>query len=529
MTGEHNVRDRIGRQWYRTATVAVVLLLFAVPAFLFLGFAGRLVAYPHAWENGEGICLFDAQQWYAGRSPYRDPDDYPYLLSNYPPVYSLLWAAGMALTGPGSFSAGRLISLLALLGMGYTLFKLARYETRSVTLGLVGCLGFFTIECVIRRSGPVARVDQLAAALSFAGFYLTYRHRRHHRWVLPVIMFFLAGFTKQTAVTGCVACLGYLWVVDRSKAVKSTSLLLVTGLGALGALTVATDGAFWRDLVTYTWSGFEWAVFRSLIRGWLFGGHLLFAVCATLLVVTTWILRRRRGLLLTYLSLNVLGLALLGKVGASYFYMIEPAAALSLSFPILVADLWRLARRRQALAASVVVGAACLHVGLGAPQWWVLRTRPEPGKLLFDRTVCQVLAQADGPVLAEDIGWLLIGGKQAMVNPAMLTELGAPWRYRPVRGRRILLPKRTCPAMERAHDRVLADILAQRFALIQTNAVLDPRQRGNVPRKAWQRIRLLTDERFSPDWQRAIAQAYELKGTIGMLALYEPKPRENRP
>jgi len=242
-----------------------------------------------------------------------------------------------------------------------------------------------------------------------------------------------------------------------------------------------------------------------------------------LVIFTTWGLRRRRGLLFAYLALNVLGLALLGKVGASYFYMIEPAAALSLSFPIVMADLWRLARGRQGLVALVAVGAAGLHIGLTAPQWLVLRSRPEPGRLHFDRTVCQVLARADGPVLAEDIGWLLIAGQPATVNPVMLTELGSPWCYRPVEGRRVLLPKPTCPAMRRAHDRVQEDILAQRFALIQTNAVLDPRQRGNVPREAWQRVRLLTDERFSPGWQKAIAQAYELEGTIGMLAVYAPK------
>ena len=234
----------------------------------------------------------------------------------------------------------------------------------------------------------------------------------------------------------------------------------------------------------------------------------------------------------TYLGFNLLGLLLLGKIGASCLYLVELSVALSMTFPIVAADvlvLTRCRRWRSRLAAGGIALAFGLHVLQVWPSCRAAHDWPSAELTRLNRAMCQILGRVPGPALTEELGWLLVARRDPLVNPSHLAEAGAPARVKYVGTRRELVANRPVPAFAKAHDRVWADIIAQRFAIIQTNAVLAPRDRGNAPLDAWLQARSVTDQRFSPAWQQAIAEQYELRRTVGLIAIYTPRRPSVRP
>ena len=130
-------------------------------------------------------------------------------------------------------------------------------------------------------------------------------------------------------------------------------------------------------------------------------------------------------------------------------------------------------------------------------------------------------------MLAEDVGHLITAGKPVLVNPFILSQLGAPSRFGNVKATspdgRACIANSPTPDVAAAHDQVLRDIRAAKFAAIQTSSLLDWRQYGPLSPRRWASARRLTDDRFSPEWQQAVLERYRLADTIGLGGIYVPR------
>ena len=509
-----------------------MLIVLAAPAFAYLSQGYQFITVPYVQENGEGIVLADAQAIYDGVWPYRELKDYPFLVANYPPLYHLLCAGGMWLAGRDSYAPGRIVTLLAMLGIVIATAQIVLRDTGWPAMAWAGGLGILSVSCVARM-GPVCRVDMLAASLSFAGLCVTHRQLGKREWVWPVVLFLAAAYTKHSAIAGAAASLAYLWFYDRRKAVKSAALFVGAGIGGVVVLNCATHGRFLRHIVAYTWTRFDVHLIWSYLRGGLRQGLLIFVVSAIGLAWTTVRLARQRqprqgrGLLFLYLAANAALLVQLGKVGVAYLYVVEFAAAVCMTLPLFVSDLCALAGPRAGWVRAVGLGcilAMLAHVGLAGPA--IRGQLAGPAKARPARWVA-ILKRTQGPVLAEGVGHLITAGKPVLVNPFILSQLGAASRYEyvktGVRCERVIVPKRRHSDVGAAHDRVLKDVLQGKFAAIQTNSMLDWRKYGHIDPRRWGMARRITDERFSPEWQDAIAQRYRLDRTIGLGAIYVPR------
>jgi len=425
---------------------------------------------------------------------------------------------------------GRVLTVIAVVAIVVSTIDIVYRDTRWRALAVMGGAGILSVG-FLTRSGPLARVDFLAAAFSFLGVCVTLRQLGTRRWTWPVVLFLLAGYTKQSAFAGAAASLVYLAAVDRRKAIKSAALLAGVGLAVLVVLQVASGGNFLRHVVRYTWTRCEWRLAWSYGRGALRQGGWLFALTAAGLVVTTRLrvarlvpARRGRGLIILYLAFCVPSILQLAKVGSSYLYLVELAAVGCLTLPLAIGDLCVLTCKRPRLSAAVgimaVVGVAT-QVALGYREISAGLARPSA---LSQERLEMYLRTAEGPILAEDIGAVICAGHPAMVNPFIVSQLGAESRYEYARGdggrKRRVVPNGTVPQIAKAHDRVLADIVAGRFALIETGALLDPTMYMGTPRQAWGMAYMITDRRFSPAWQEAIAQHYRLEHMIGIKGIY---------
>ena len=523
-----SVRQRQAAGWLGLG----LLLAFAVPAVAYFIFSFRLIAYPYVWENGEGFVLADAQAIHDGQCPYREISDYPFLVVGYPPVYHTLCAAGMWMAGKESFAPGRLITFLAALSVVCAIAKLVYRDTRCLFLAFAGGVSFLSVGCVACM-GPVCRVDMLAASLSLWGLCVGHGQLGTKRWVGPVFLFFLAGYVKQSAVSGVAATLVYLWLTDRAKAGKMAGLLLGVGLGALLALALWSGGNFLRHLLTYAWTRFEWHLLWIYARGAVRWGLGLFVLGSVGVVGSTVALARRgrvpkgRWLFIIYLVFNGLSLAQLGLAGVSYLYVTEFTAAACVAFALMCRDLLTLTDgglRGSWAVASAMVAIAVVHVAWGGKAMRITLKPPlRPGAAL----AVWILEKTQGPVLAEDAGYLISAGKAVLVNPYFVSQLGAPsrhrWSHEEGDGEWLTVSNETHSDVAAAHDRVLADIRDRRFAAIQTGAILDVRLYGPQPPHAWGSARDTTASRFSPDWQKAIEENYRVDRIVGIGAIYVPR------
>lgn len=510
-----------------------LLVAFAVPGLAYLVFAARLVAFPHTWENGEGVVLADALALYDGESPYRDLDEYPFLVANYPPVYTGLWALGMRVAGRGSWVPGRLMTVAAIFVIMLSTADIVYRETRWGGLAAAGGLCILSVG-FISRIGPVARVDFVAAAASFLGVCVTHRQLGTRRWVWPVALFFLAAYTKHSAVAGAVASLVYLAFADRPKAVKSGGLLVAGGLPVVALLQMMTSGNFLRHVLSYTWTRLEWGLVWPYLRGVLRQGGWFFALSVVGLVATTRLRAQRaapapkgRGLIILYLASNGLSILQLAKVGSAYLYLVELAAVACLTFPLLINDVFVLTGNRtwrSRVAGTIIATLVTGHVVLGHRA--ISASFAQPSTVSHERLE-MYFRIAEGPILAEDIGAVIGAGKPVMVNPFILSQLGARSRYVYSRGeggrKRSLAPNKAVPEIAKAHDQVLADIVKGRFALIETGSLLDAGMYIHVPPKAWGMAYMITDQRFSPAWQDAIGEHYRLEHIVGIKGIYVPR------
>src|SRR5262249_17133234 len=129
---------------------------------------------------------------------YYDLNRYPYTVSAYTPIFYVL-QAGLIKAGLPPYTAGRIISFAALLGIIWLSVRLALLYTSDALYGWIAAL-LASSSALLLSWGTVGQVDTLAAMFAMAAFYLFSRYQIHGDATLPWAAGFalLAFFTKQT-------------------------------------------------------------------------------------------------------------------------------------------------------------------------------------------------------------------------------------------------------------------------------------------------------------------------------------------
>ncbi len=493
---------------------ALLLSYLVLSAGVYWAGAARV---PYGLEHGEGLVLADAVQLASGKSPYRTLDDYPFLVGNYPPLYLLANAMAIRMWG---FSPlyGRLLSLLSLAVSAALVILIARRLEVPWLAAVLGALYYLAIPSV-RASGPLVRVDMVAAALSFAGIAWLLSREDDMAVVGPAVCFAAALSAKHSMVAAPAAALVWLVWHDRRRAWR---LALWTGgltLGWLSACWAVFGSVFFLNIGPYT-MGVPW-MWTRLVDAWeiWLGVWYLPALVATV-AFAAWALAKggSRDRLVGLYGLAAAGtIVLLAKEGSSDFYLMEYSIAGSL---VLACSLGRLlaAPRLQPLlirfGTSLVVALALFLL-----QWptdsLVLNHRLREARSLWsidwesfeqkEELIISLIREVDGPVLAEEPFYLLAAGKPVLLNPFMMKWLAAAGRW--------------------DERRLIRDIASRHFALIQLNSFVFPPKGQRLTSLELMHYDI-TRDRFSPKVLRAIDLYYEVprpKGDFRSRKLYMPK------
>lgn len=424
------------------------MFLLACLAVLFALFVRNVIAdafYPFSLENGEGLCLAWSLRLARGEALYPPlTSALPFIGCNYPPLYLLAWSAGVSGDAP-SFFVGRLLTGLAMLGIGAGVYGLGRRLGAGRRSCLFGALLFYVIPFV-NITGMLCRVDAPAVALGLAGIilYLPPAERAQSRWTwhqwLGLGIMALAVFTKQTALAPAAAAI--LWVLLRRRDWAARTII---GLGAAalllyGTLAFATSGQalawigpyssgrYSAGLLVSAWRRFAVQAFLLLIPAAVFAGAGLYAAArAGKRQTGVRFLSDTEGFFAIYLLLSLGSTLLVARAGSSFHYFLESTALLGL---VVGLGLDRL-RKSPAIAPTKQVAAA-LAFGL-LFSFHIMRH----GEIIerwdsFENTMLhrrdekmlRVARAFPSPILTEEPSYAVLNGHPPYVeNPFLYSDL----------------------------------------------------------------------------------------------------------
>lgn len=338
-------------------------------------------------------------------------DQYPLIITPYPPVFHLLWAGLASLPGMGSsYLPGRIVAVTALLGCVVLIYASAR-EVGADRLSSIAFAALFLTPVPVAKWAGIARVDIPGLFLTLLGLwmYLRTREREDRSYLWSAIPFALAGLTKQTLVAAPAAAI--LSELLRRRYSRAGLLALAVG-GAVGAafiiLELITGGGFLDATIRSFNKQVFYLVGLNLTADFLVS--LPIPGLLVLFVLAPLVFRRpQRDVAVLYLVLALAVLALtVGKPGANVNYFIEPMAAVCIAAAAGFAQLKtpRLGR----LALTAVLAIATVWSGI---QLWPQYKRIRYEIVLWGATVgggfeLPAVARGDGPILAPPSTYALI-------------------------------------------------------------------------------------------------------------------------
>ena len=486
---------------------------------------------PYEIEYGEGILLQNAINIAHGGAVYNNYHHYPYVVATYPPLYPLIGALGIKLTGV-SFAFGRAVSALGAFGTaGLIWAMLRRAGIRPFAAGLGALL--FVAAPIVCWWGVVMRVDMTAVFLGVAGLYCVLRGGR---WLIPAIaLMVLAVYTRQSQVAPVAAGVVYLWWMgQRRSAIAVGASWAGLCIALFGALQVISHGWFYQHVIVANQNFWEMESLSYwwdyVFRGWPF--PFVVGLGGAVIALGGWGIgagdshaRAPHGqrLLGLYFVFAMLVSLTAGKIGSTVNYFLEPLAAACLTTG--VAYQWLSAR--VGFRYGKVVWVAAWLVLMSAPTyllisdlprlvraydrlvrtsgatWLVIRPDADqhtPYRLSRQKTMqggreaVALIRRTKGEVLSEDTGLLPIAGRPILLDPHKMTSMfhDRTWDQRPL----------------------VKDIKRRRFALIITRW---------DPIGGWSdRWSTYGNYRFSIGMGRAIMENYYLVRQAGFLYILSP-------
>jgi len=431
-----------------------VVALCATAAFFYR--AAVLIIYPYELDYGEGIVLWQAQHVTHLSTAYASIQHYPYIVFHYTPLYHLVSVAMSKFTGD-LLIAGRLVSAISCLGICLTLAWIVystapKSASRVAVIGGAVLAGAFPCGLIAMRWVPVMRVDMLGLCFTFAGLAVFVLARTSAQRYCAFVLFVAAMYTRQTLVSGVVACLLVAFVMNRREAIKFFAFTTLLGSVTMAALWFATRGEVIKHLFVYNINRFSIRLSFILLAKNLFHPLMIpflalaaAAAFGSIRATARAISRRNLAPLRASLSTSPYHLALftftvhcvlagltsltVGKSGSNVNYFLEFNLSVFVLASLFIARLlWRRRPKRAffkiALAYLLpIVLVACLTLRVSALVYHLrsMGTRQAEDS----EALMRILSRSPEPVMSEDMTLLYKTGKQLPFEPAIVRELAA--------------------------------------------------------------------------------------------------------
>ena len=438
------------------AAASLLTLLFAIAEI-------RLSRLPFQRDYGEGHVLWLTQQILDTHQAYRSLDSLPWVVCPYTPGYMVASRLVGALGGD-LLAAGRGLSLVSTMGIGATIFLTILFATpaRFPLLWRLAGAAFggaapFAMDGVLRWAS-LMRVDMLALFFMYSGLAVYIVLGKRERWQFAAgALFLLALFTKETMLSGPLACLVFGLLTCPGKTIRVYASMAVVGLAGVFWLNAVTQGGFLTHIAQYNRNPFSWRFacmqvyqhVHDLLPSVVIGATAFLGVLNPVAIRRSgW--RRflqirsgrpyERAVLVAGLNgvLAAILMLAIGKVGANVNYFLGWDISTGLLCGLLVFRLlatWetraQLAKRGSLILAALLVSAVLVPAkGLAGA---LLPNAERQAIAQDDAAAIAILRATSGPVLSENLLLLFQAGKAVEVEPATLTYIAnaGQWDERP--------------------------------------------------------------------------------------------------
>lgn len=233
---------------YSKAFIQIYLCLISG---LFLYYAVSAIRFPYGADYGEAPLMDQVSRIEKREVLYKpDIDQPPYVITNYPPLYSYWVALVNSLTKIPLFQAGRITSLFFSLVSGAIIGLFSYQLTKNIWLGVLGCALFWGNPYIMIWSS-LARVDLMALAFSLLGLWILFQY-----WdtkiglILAGLSFLVSVYTRQTYLLAApLAGSVWLWHNNRKVALAFISSFGISLLLIFGTVNALTQGGFYNNIV----------------------------------------------------------------------------------------------------------------------------------------------------------------------------------------------------------------------------------------------------------------------------------------
>ncbi|MFP4393962.1 MAG: ArnT family glycosyltransferase [Anaerolineales bacterium] len=426
----HSDRTSRWARWIEVGSLAALAFALLLATGLLIGHQYLAITHRYPLDYGEAPLVDQAMRLVNGERLYRrDLSAPPYTISNYPPLYGLTLAPGVALFGP-NFWAGRLISALCAIAAGIFLALIIYDASRDPWAAMTTAGVLWAMPYVVHWAG-LLRIDLLALALSAAALYVLVRAPETRAGLLGgAILLTAAAYTRQSYALAAPFA-AFVWLWSRQGWRRAFTLAALVGGSSLALfvlLNALTGGGFFFNIVTANVN--EYGIGRLLwnLRTLRYDLPLLLLMGALALLLSPVVDLPHRTLIVPYLIGAFLSMLTIGKVGSNVNYFLELCAALSLVAGAWIAWLRTTPRlRRWPLVRAALVLLVSVQIG-----WMMQRTRDEYlPRVLHRRAMEEELrlledevAEAGGTVIGDEyMGLMTLQGERLYIQPFEVTQL----------------------------------------------------------------------------------------------------------
>jgi hypothetical protein len=435
-----------------------------------------VLTFPWQIDFDEGIILRAAWMLAQGQNPYHAPRPDAFTSATYPPLFYVLNAVWLWLSGPTLLS-GRVISLVAALVIGGLLAWWVWLECRSRLAALLAALVWLSLSPVYVWS-TFFKPDMLALGLTVGGLVLARRWAGWPGLGWAAVVFALAFFTKQSALVGPLAAGLWLLTDRRPRRVPAgppgplahaadrwpwLAFGLLTGgliVGPFALANAVVRGGLWLHVVSF--QQLPWGAGQLMHNlGKLAETYPWLLAAAGLATLALLVARWRpapaarpvappSALPLWYLVAAIPAVLVAnGRLGVNFGLLLDLFPPLCLLIGVAAGTLRQWPGRWWPALSGVVCGLVLVQALVPNPpgEWYSTNRMPSRERASRMRSVANLVEQTPGRLLSEDLWLLLRAGKPVEYDDTFLMAQTA---------QRGLWDER----------RFVADLEAQRFALV---------------------------------------------------------------
>ncbi|MEO0122749.1 MAG: glycosyltransferase family 39 protein [candidate division WOR-3 bacterium] len=442
--------------------------------------SSTIITYPYQVSYPEGLILNQIKLLLEGKPIYKSINDYPLIVTNYPPVYLLLCAGFVKLFGL-SFIWGRLITFLATIFVVFMIYKILHQKTQK-EIAIISALLFIS-SSYIYKDTPFMRVDMLGLLCSLLGFYIFLRVDLKNSTLYSIPFFILSLYTKQTFISAPIAIAISLLFRLRKRALIFILLMIISYLFIFFIINQSTHGEFFRHNILYNFNIFDLKqAFKFYIR--FLQNHAILFFFSVLFILDTF-RKKEFSFWSVYFIIAAINGFSVGKVGANTNYFFE---LIALNCILAGLSIERLKNYIDEKKYPLFINGALLTqliLFLHMPFY------SEPAITKTDwrnfAQLSQVILNTDGKIISEDAGIIVVNKKQVLFQPFELTQLANQKLWN--------------------QDKFVNDIKNRRFSLLvfsfNVNCSFDK-------------------ERLTSEMADAIKENYYIERIIGDYFLYKP-------